>query len=129
MSCVSLIGMFVAIMVIPIIGIIVILIQEYEGKSKDTQKDEDDTYWRMMGLRPPEKENYWKVANNCSITTAGCYKSHKKENTGFSTKIINSGEKQDIISIIRTSDGLKYSIKVDGTLPENTIKKEVVITY
>ena len=129
MSCLSLVDMFVAIMAIPIIGIIVIPIQEYEGKPKDIQNDENDTYWRMIGLRPPEKENYWRVANNCSITTANCYKSYKKENAGFSTKIINSSGKQDIISIIRTPDGLKYSIKVDGTLPDDAIKKEVTITY
>lgn len=55
MSCLSLVGMFVAIMAIPIIGVIVIPIQEYDGKPKDIQNDEDDTYWRMMGLRPPEK--------------------------------------------------------------------------
>lgn len=129
MSCLSLVGMFVAIMAIPIIGVIVIPIQEYEGKPKDIQNDEDDTYWRMMGLRLPEKENYWKVANNCSITTADCYKSYKKENAELSTKIINSSGKQDIISVVRTSDGLKYSIKVDGTLPDDAIKKEIVITY
>ena len=129
MSCLSLIGMFVAIMAIPIIGVIVIPIQEYEGKPKDIQNDEDDTYWRMMGLRPPEKENYWKVANNCSITTADCYKSYKKENAELSTKIISSSGKQDIISVVRTSDGLKYSIKVDGILSEGAIKKEVIITY
>ena len=128
MSCISLIGMFVAIMAIPIIGIIVIPIQEYEGKPKDIQNDED-TYWRMMGLRPPEKENYWNTVNNGSSYAANNYKSYKKENAGLFTKIINSSGKQDIISIIRTPDGLKYSIKVDGTLPENTVKKEVVITY
>lgn len=129
MSCLSLVCMFVAIMAIPIIGVIVIPIQEYDGKPKDIQNDEDDTYWRMMGLRPPENRNYWNVADNGSITTADCYKSYKKENARFSTKIINSSGKQDIISVIRTPDGLKYSIKVDGTLPDDAIKKEVVITY
>ena len=129
MSCLSLVGMFVAIMAIPIIGVIVIPIQEYEGKPKDTQNDEDDTYWRMMGLRPPEKENYWKVANNCSIATADCYKSYKKENVELSTKIISSSRKQDIISVVRTSDGLKYSINIDGSLPVNVIKKEIIVNY
>ena len=129
MSCLSLVSMFIAIMAIPIIGAIVIPIQEYEGKPKDVQNDEDDTYWRMMGLRPPEKENYWNTVNNSSSYAANNYKSYKKENAGFSTKIINSSGKQDIISVIRTPDDLKYSVKVDGTLPEGAVKKEIIVNY
>lgn len=127
MSCLSLVGMFVAIMAIPIIGIIVIPIQEYAGKPKDEQNDYNDTYWRMMGLRPPEKENYWNVANNYSPNTDN--QPYKKV-IKYSTKTTyNSTEKQDVISIVKTPNGLEYYINVGGSLPSGISKKEVTINY
>lgn len=129
MSCLSLVGMFLAIMAMPIIGILAIPVNGYDSKPRSEQKKVDDNYWDSMGLSPPEEENnnYWYVNSNYPPYFSN-YRLHKKASKP--TKVINnSTRKQDIISIIRTSNGLEYSIEVDGSLPESAIKKQVIINY
>ena len=129
MSCLSLVGMFLAIMAMLIIGILAIPVNGYDSKPRSEQKKVDDNYWDSMGLSPPEEENnnYWYVNSSYPLYFSN-YKLHKKASKP--TKVINnSTRKQDIISIIRTTNGLEYSIEVDGSLPEGAVKKRVVINY
>ena len=127
MSCLSLVGMFLTIMAMPIVGILAISVNGYDSKLRDEQKKVDN-YWDSMELSPPKEENnnYWYVNSNYPPYFSN-YKLHKKVNK---LRIAdNPTRKQDVISIVKTTSGLEYSIEVDGSLPEGAIKKQVIVNY
>lgn len=128
MSCLSLVGMFLVIIAMPIVGILAIPVNGYDSKLRDEQKKVDDNYWDSMGLSSPEEENnnYWYVNSNYPPYFSN-YKLHKKVNKPLVVDIPT--RKQDIISIIKTTNGVEYSIEVYGSLPEGAVKKRVVINY
>lgn len=127
MSCLSLVGMFLAIMAMPIVGILAIPVNGYDSKLRDEQKKVDN-YWDSMELSPPKEENnnYWYVNSNYKPYFSN-YKLHKKVNKLRTAD--NPTRKQDVISIVKTTSGLEYSIEVDGSLPEGAVKKQIVINY